>query len=118
MAKLSPLSQKSSPRLRVFTDNCMLLMLLLDPNNIKASLTHHYTKDIPDVEMSVIMNGLGQLKNKKGPGEDGINAELLKAGGLPALRQLKRLSNSVTHKCTTPEAWNRSIVVLLNQYRF
>ena len=55
---------------------------------------------------------LKQLKNNKAAGEDGITSELLKAGGTPVLKVLQRLFNSVLLDGTTPEAWNRSVVVL------
>ncbi|CAH2207579.1 jg25668 [Pararge aegeria aegeria] len=55
---------------------------------------------------------LGQLKNGKAPGDDGITAELLKAVGKPILKVLQRLFDSVIHLGTTPEAWHRSMVVL------
>lgn len=55
---------------------------------------------------------LKQLKNGKAPGEDGITAELLKAGGKPILVVLQKLFNSVIHSGETPEAWSRSLVML------
>ncbi|CAB3248796.1 unnamed protein product [Arctia plantaginis] len=55
---------------------------------------------------------LGQLKNGKAPGEDGVTTELLKAGGKPVLRELQKLFNAVLFEGRTPEAWSRSVVVL------
>ncbi|KAJ2937651.1 hypothetical protein O0L34_g19326 [Tuta absoluta] len=55
---------------------------------------------------------LKQLKNNKAPGEDRITSELLKAGGTPVLKVLQKLFNSVLIEGVTPEAWNRSVVVL------
>ncbi|CAH2242802.1 jg25121 [Pararge aegeria aegeria] len=78
----------------------------------RAKLTRHYTKDIPDVSLYEISVALKQLKNGKAPGDDGITAELLKAGGKPILKVLQRLFDSVIHQGTTPEAWHRSVVVL------
>ena len=55
---------------------------------------------------------LKQLKNNKAAGEDGITSELLKVGGTLVLKVLQRLFNSVLFDGTTPEAWNRGVVVL------
>ena len=78
----------------------------------RAKLTRHYTEDIPDVSLDEISMALEHLKNNKAPGDDGITAELLKAGGKPILEVLQRLFNSVIHEGKTPQAWHRSVVVL------
>ncbi|CAK1590214.1 unnamed protein product [Parnassius mnemosyne] len=57
-------------------------------NDPRASLIRLYSDDIPDVSLSEIRMALQHLKNGKGPGEDGITAELLKAGGRPVLEVL------------------------------
>ena len=49
----------------------------------RASLTRHYTEDLPEVSIDEIEIALGQLRNGKAPGEDGVTTELLKAGGKP-----------------------------------
>ncbi|CAK1577991.1 unnamed protein product [Parnassius mnemosyne] len=73
-------------------------------NDPRASLIRHYSDDIPDVSLSEIRMALQHLKNGKAPGEDGITAELLKAGGKPVLEVLQKLFNSVLHGGITPEA--------------
>ncbi|CAG4987506.1 unnamed protein product [Colias eurytheme] len=45
----------------------------------RATLTRHYTEDLPDISLHEIELALGQLKNGKASGEDGITTELLKA---------------------------------------
>ncbi|XP_063837210.1 uncharacterized protein LOC135086410 [Ostrinia nubilalis] len=77
-------------------------------------LTRHYTKDIPYISLYEIGKALKQLKNNKAPGDDGITSELLNEGGTPKLVQ--RLFNSVLLQGTTPEAWDRSVVVLFLDY--
>ncbi|KAJ0176565.1 hypothetical protein K1T71_007744 [Dendrolimus kikuchii] len=78
----------------------------------RAPLTRHYTEVIPEVDVDEISAGLGQLKNGKAPGDDGITTELLKAGGMPILKALAELFNSVIHRGTAPKAWSKSVVVL------
>ena len=78
----------------------------------RAKLTRHYTEDIPDVSLYEIRMALKQLKNNKAPGEDGITAELLKAGGTPVLKTLQRLFNAVILGGKTPQSWQSGVVAL------
>ena len=78
----------------------------------RAKLTRHFTEDIPEISLYEIKMALNQLKNNKAPGDDGITSELLKAGGTPLLKVLQKLFNTVLLEGITPEAWNRSVVVL------
>ncbi|KAJ0181100.1 hypothetical protein K1T71_003185 [Dendrolimus kikuchii] len=78
----------------------------------RAPLTRHYTEDIPEVDVDEISAALGQLKNGRAPGDDGITTELLKAGGMPILKALAELFNYVIHRSTVPKAWSKSVVVL------
>ncbi|CAH2108559.1 unnamed protein product [Euphydryas editha] len=81
--------------------------------NPRPELIRHYSENIPDISLHEISIALGQLKNNKAPGEDGNISELLKAVRTPILEVLQRLFNVVLLEGVTPEAWNRSIVVLL-----
>ncbi|CAH2097258.1 unnamed protein product [Euphydryas editha] len=78
----------------------------------RAPLLRHYSEDVPDFEVGEISAALGQLKNGRAPGDDGVTTELLKAAGRPVLEALARLFNAVIQRGTTPEAWSRSVVVL------
>lgn len=50
-------------------------------------------------------------------GDDGITAELLKAGGKPVLKAHQKLFNPVILEGKKPQAWNRSLVVALLKKR-
>ncbi|KAL0839990.1 hypothetical protein ABMA28_015317 [Loxostege sticticalis] len=78
----------------------------------KAKLTRHFTEGIPDISLYEIRIALKQHKNNKAPGEDRNTSELLQAGGTPVLKVLQKLFNFVLLEGITPEAWNRSVVVL------
>ncbi|KAJ0179579.1 hypothetical protein K1T71_005291 [Dendrolimus kikuchii] len=69
-------------------------------------------RHIPEVDIGEIRTALGQLKNGRAPGDDGITTELLKAGGIPILKALAELFNSVILRGTVPRAWTKSAVVL------
>ncbi|KAL0880275.1 hypothetical protein ABMA27_002732 [Loxostege sticticalis] len=66
-----------------------------DANDPRATLTRHFTDDLPEVDEDEIERALKQLQNEKAPGEDGITTELLKAGGTLMLRILKELQGDV-----------------------
>ncbi|KAI8440552.1 hypothetical protein MSG28_001794 [Choristoneura fumiferana] len=85
-----------------------------DPENeeSRATLTRHFTEDLPEVSLNEIAMALRQLKNGKAPGEDGITTELLKSGGKPIMKELRNIFNTVLFDGRTPEAWSRSVVVL------
>ncbi|KAL0882361.1 hypothetical protein ABMA27_000862 [Loxostege sticticalis] len=66
-----------------------------DANDPRATLTRHFTDDLPEVDEDEIERALKQLQNGKAPGEDGITTELLKAGGTPMLRVLERYLQNI-----------------------
>ncbi|CAG4915306.1 unnamed protein product [Colias eurytheme] len=45
----------------------------------RATLTRHYTDELPEVSLDEMESALKQLKNGKASGEDGVTTELLKA---------------------------------------
>ncbi|KAI8435773.1 hypothetical protein MSG28_004003 [Choristoneura fumiferana] len=57
----------------------------------RARLTRNYTEDMYEISMA-----LKQLKNGKAPGDDGITAKLLKAGGNHLVEGSKRKSELAT----------------------
>ncbi|XP_026318756.1 uncharacterized protein LOC113229400 [Hyposmocoma kahamanoa] len=81
-------------------------------NDPRATLSRHFTDDLPEVDEDEIGMALKQLNNGKAPSEDGTTSELPRAGGDPVLRKLKELFNAVIANGTTPEAWSRSVEAL------
>lgn len=63
----------------------------------------HFTENLPEISLSEIGMALGQLRDGKAPGEDGITTELLKAGGAPILKELQKIYNSVLFRGKTLE---------------
>ncbi len=60
------------------------------------------------------------LPNRKAPGPDSITAEMLKYGGGPATKMMKRLLNTIMHCDTIPTNMNLAKIVLLpkdNEHR-
>ncbi|KAI8430387.1 hypothetical protein MSG28_000676 [Choristoneura fumiferana] len=57
----------------------------------QATLTRHFTEDLPEVSLNEIAIALKQLKNGKAPREDGITTELLKSGGKPIMKELQNI---------------------------
>ncbi|CAH2241460.1 jg15657 [Pararge aegeria aegeria] len=53
-----------------------------------------------------------QLRNNKAPGDDGITAELLRAGVNPILNKLKHMFNTIIKTGITPNAWSRDVTAL------
>jgi hypothetical protein len=53
------------------------------------------------------------LPNKKAPGPDTITAEMLKYGGKPIVKMIKRLLNEVLRANLIPPSMNRANIVLI-----
>ena len=62
-----------------------------DLGDPRATLSRHLSENLPEVTQNEISIALGQLKNGKAPGEDGITTELLKAGGKLIIACLQRI---------------------------
>jgi hypothetical protein len=77
-----------------------------DPENedARATLTRHFTEDLPEVSIGEIEIALEQLKNGKAPREDGVTTELLKAEDKPVLKELQKLFTTVLFERRIAEA--------------
>ena len=61
-----------------------------------------------------IREAIGQLKNNKTPGEDGITAEMLKLGGEPIVEWLTQLSQSIWQSEEIPVDWQKQFITPLH----
>jgi len=52
-----------------------------------------------------------RLKRNKSPGNDGITAEMIKAGGEKLLGKIHLLCNQAWVECHVPEEWLKSVLV-------
>ena len=62
-----------------------------------------------------IREAIGQLKNNKAPGEDGITAEMLKLGGEPIVEWLTQLSQSIWQSEEIPVDWQKQLIIPLHK---
>ncbi|XP_048002484.1 uncharacterized protein LOC125239065 [Leguminivora glycinivorella] len=81
----------------------------------RATLTKHFTEDIPDISTYEVKQAMRQLKQYKAPGEDGITTELLKAGGRPILKELRWIFNEALFTGEIPEKWQNSMGTLFHK---
>jgi hypothetical protein len=64
--------------------------------------------DPPD--LAEVERAIKSLRSQSAPGEDGISAELLKAGGLPLAQHLTRLVQKIWSHQTFPSRWKTSVL--------
>ena len=73
------------------------------------------SEDIPEITKDEINNCLKDMRNNKTPGEDDITIENIKLGGTQLLIILCKLYNACLRNSTTPDQWNKAIIVLLHK---
>ncbi|KAL4092204.1 hypothetical protein QTP88_026743 [Uroleucon formosanum] len=74
------------------------------------SLTNENNNGCPEPTLEEIKIQLKTLKNNKFPGEDGIQAELLKKGGKEMAKMIWDLIGSIRRKESLPEDWKTVII--------
>jgi len=58
-----------------------------------------------------VTDAVRRLKRNKSPGNDGITAEMIKAGGEKLLEKIHSLCNQAWVECHVPEKWLKSVLV-------
>ncbi|KAI5739997.1 hypothetical protein M8J77_026070 [Diaphorina citri] len=56
-----------------------------------------------------------EMKNNKAPGEDGINMEMIKAGGEPVATTIYQLIKQIWHEKKIPTEWTEATVIPLHK---
>ena len=67
--------------------------------------------DKTEIREAEVKEALKKTKSGKTPGIDGIPAELYKADGDVAVKELKRLFNRIWHEEKIPEQWKKGLIV-------
>jgi len=70
---------------------------------------------IPNPQVGEVIEAIKELKNNKAPGEDGISAEILKAGGLCLAHQIHKLITKIWEQEITPKEWQDAIVIPIHK---
>lgn len=87
--------------------------LLYDPTVIAEDKSQYNNPQIDPLSKHEMEYALSSMKNRKAPGVDGINAELLKYGGEELKTRLLELFNNCWRKCQIPDAWKKAKVISL-----
>ena len=71
------------------------------------------TEKVPLILISEVGSALSHMKSSKAPGEVHIVAEMIRAGGVIALRKIQRFFNAVLTTEIVPKEWKNAIVTLI-----
>ena len=64
-----------------------------------------------------VETALKSLKNRKSPGQDGLQNELLKYGGKKITQVLTDLIQNIITQCEIPDRWRKSTTILMFKKR-
>lgn len=71
--------------------------------------------NIEDPTVEEIQEIIKTMKNNKAPGEDGICAEILKAGGIELAKKLHKIILQVWEREDIPEDWRNAIIIPIHK---
>ena len=104
--------------------NCCTSVSQFDPEALPdiTAATPSYRFQFPDDEdlsqpitEEEIQEAVGQLRDGRAPGADGISAELLKLGGAETIRWLNSLFNSIWNSESIPSDWLNHLIIPLHK---
>ena len=73
--------------------------------------------DTTEIREAEVKEALKKTKSGKTPGIDGIPAELYKADGDVAVKELTRLFNRIWHEEKIPDQWKKGLIVKIPKKR-
>ena len=82
-------------------------------NEIVRVLMEKETDNGEEFSMDELMSVIKDLKKKKTPGYDGINAEFLIEAGRGMLQPLLKIFNVIRVSKAIPEQWNQVLISLI-----
>lgn len=62
-----------------------------------------------------VKQAIKEMKNNKAPGEDGINAEMIKIGGDVTAKEILDLVLDIWEQKTTPKEWTEAIIIPIHK---
>ncbi|KAH1028539.1 hypothetical protein HUJ05_001892 [Dendroctonus ponderosae] len=85
--------------------------MLTGPNDMILS-SYMGSEDIPDITLDEINNNLKGMMKNQSPGGDRVSIENIQMGGTALLKILCKLYNACLRNTTTPEQWDKAIIIL------
>uniref|UniRef100_A0A8D8RW96 Craniofacial development protein 2 n=1 Tax=Cacopsylla melanoneura TaxID=428564 RepID=A0A8D8RW96_9HEMI len=71
--------------------------------------------EVQSPSLEEVENAIKILKNNKAPGEDGITAEVLKAGGNVTAKEIHKLILEVWEKEDLPQEWTEALIIPIHK---
>jgi sorting nexin-29 len=86
--------------------------------NVKADTLdnlwpNEHQDELPSIMESEVTAALKKLKNRKAPGVDGLEGELIKMGGQASVKVMHKICNRIWTSGQFPTLWTKSLIVTL-----
>ena len=96
-----------------YCDGLYNYKLKSDPSVLQELQPNDNHKEEAPFMYGKVLQALHRLKNWKSPGSDGIQAELLKIGGMAVCQALFDICSNIWDSDFWPELWTQSIIICL-----